>query len=1242
MGSVATEGHPHRSDSTIPEKYKTSPIDSLSIDIASGRKNDNVDRCNHFSIRGYVAEVRKRDRKICCPFCSDSDDSGLVGKIYELPPLDVPEFRWWRCSSCLQRSGLGEEVLILPDGCKNGTNCKATCSHQKSIEGDGPALLLKDNGQTSKIRDGQNCEASTSTDSNDNRNCASLCCHRQGKGVVGCQYSLAKKSNQGIIQPTSDAMKVDVLEQDKHADDSVVHKSIFNAVVESHLRKQGPERAGEAQLTGRNSNCKDVIIPEALQQRRKAYNGGQQKESLANEVAVAIDRAINATKVRAIPLPDLNKSDDGNAERDEVMAGIYPCDDDEDDLSGDRQRKRKTRSLSELLGLEENGVSQPAARENVLPPDLPNRSTGRALLSVPQGEALVNENSNFRYIGQKKRKTSNDEGHRPLEIRDSSKGTRNVRTHDIDKENSTQSTESSDSESEEDASGEIVYHTVTERQYKHALEKNHELEKQAKRNRVENGDSTSLSRQKASPKIIQEKAGSADKQISAADGNRRMDQLDKSLVMVQQTEKTCTGVKKKKKIPQIRKEQPPAFPWKSFVSGECSATKENIAFTLTSGNHGQIQPVIHDSAGTTMHQFTSRHLSIGNAPRPVSPVQDGFHLPCARQELILVDDDHVFRKGAENKSRGGSSTFHIAAADASFTKGPFFGNKERSACQKSNSKGKQKLIQEVEGGGLPLVEHMVSLHKHKGLTAEVQGHMRDIDINSIPMDDKVLEQGHLDDIPMDIVELMAKHQHERRTDGGSDKHFTLGPNSYLKNPNPIGTGGSLQGIRPLGMSNVWQEHVPSMPRPQASNARNGMMRGIENAGSMKQKLLAGHFPEINRTHFNIGNPKDSYSSGRFVQYPEHMSNELRFSSLGLTSNNLNGNTSAQRSPSGFLQGFDSFNKCLAVSQQNSGIHAWPSGMPNRSPLGIGNSGMISQCSDKQKGNQDSALLSFNVVPVGKQSTNLSKSWNSKLAEYSSAMQLLNLMHNGGTRPTTVPYAVDGNLTFSKWPNQQYSHCAAGQNFGAYKAGSNSRQPSVVSNGRMPFPEKPHPCYSTIPGIRAFTSPLNTETSPARISSFMNPFSFPSQEQRNVENYNLSPQGGDFSHPQMTAAPSRHFGRKQQLVSALDKGKGIAGASILSIPPLQIQENLTNRNQSETQHGVRAVLPTPRTEVCALNQNPAEFIDLNLARKYMIGPEDLRCGKGSREKSSRSRLAAKKQEKMLRLAANKEHESHRKS
>ncbi|CAA0821328.1 Protein EMBRYONIC FLOWER 1 [Striga hermonthica] len=90
-------------------------INSIAIDInCAAEEIDQSPKHEHFSIRGFVSEMRKRDWKKCNPFASESENNngGL-----DLPPLSVPKFRWWQCPNCVpefadHESNLG---MILAD-----------------------------------------------------------------------------------------------------------------------------------------------------------------------------------------------------------------------------------------------------------------------------------------------------------------------------------------------------------------------------------------------------------------------------------------------------------------------------------------------------------------------------------------------------------------------------------------------------------------------------------------------------------------------------------------------------------------------------------------------------------------------------------------------------------------------------------------------------------------------------------------------------------------------------------------------------------------------------------------------------------------------------------------------------------------------------------------------------------------------------------------------------------------------
>ncbi|KAL6536259.1 hypothetical protein OROGR_012831 [Orobanche gracilis] len=76
-------------------------INSIAIDINCAMEMEEIvaTKHEHFSIRGFVSEMRKKDRKMCLPFPPEVNGGDID---IDPPPLSVPKFRWWQCSECVQ------------------------------------------------------------------------------------------------------------------------------------------------------------------------------------------------------------------------------------------------------------------------------------------------------------------------------------------------------------------------------------------------------------------------------------------------------------------------------------------------------------------------------------------------------------------------------------------------------------------------------------------------------------------------------------------------------------------------------------------------------------------------------------------------------------------------------------------------------------------------------------------------------------------------------------------------------------------------------------------------------------------------------------------------------------------------------------------------------------------------------------------------------------------------------------
>ncbi|KAL1532502.1 hypothetical protein AAHA92_32504 [Salvia divinorum] len=99
-------------------------VSSIAIDISSSMEAIDPPEHEHFSIRGFVAGMRKKDWKTCFPFASQGND---IDPVNYLPPLFVPEFRWWQCSSCIpidEMKRTTKEMVVATKNEPNTSSCE--------------------------------------------------------------------------------------------------------------------------------------------------------------------------------------------------------------------------------------------------------------------------------------------------------------------------------------------------------------------------------------------------------------------------------------------------------------------------------------------------------------------------------------------------------------------------------------------------------------------------------------------------------------------------------------------------------------------------------------------------------------------------------------------------------------------------------------------------------------------------------------------------------------------------------------------------------------------------------------------------------------------------------------------------------------------------------------------------------------------------------------------------------------
>uniref|UniRef100_A0A7N0RHP9 Embryonic flower 1-like protein n=2 Tax=Kalanchoe fedtschenkoi TaxID=63787 RepID=A0A7N0RHP9_KALFE len=107
-------------------------IDSISINIDAAEQSKS-EKCDQFTIRGLVSDIRKKNGKLCWPFAADGDDASSEDINSRLPPLETPKFKWWRCQNCLSdidAAAASDDVENIATNCGRPLKTKSSRSCQ--------------------------------------------------------------------------------------------------------------------------------------------------------------------------------------------------------------------------------------------------------------------------------------------------------------------------------------------------------------------------------------------------------------------------------------------------------------------------------------------------------------------------------------------------------------------------------------------------------------------------------------------------------------------------------------------------------------------------------------------------------------------------------------------------------------------------------------------------------------------------------------------------------------------------------------------------------------------------------------------------------------------------------------------------------------------------------------------------------------------------------------------------------
>ncbi|XP_021745467.1 protein EMBRYONIC FLOWER 1-like isoform X2 [Chenopodium quinoa] len=1184
MASAVGELNP-QSDSSLATKSTKprAPMDVLPLNSPTAEKNDEVTaNCSHFSIRGYVSEVRKRDPKLCYPFSLKDSTEPLS---MELPPMIVPKFKWWKCVSCVPETGVDDKK-----------------AHETEENANTSVSLV---GQFSKVNASslRNAEANTSIDSNNNRNYSpfNVCADPKGKGKAHVEdeptfpsawkNGFLKDSSQENFRRTNGEIEVTLATSSKAVE--LGSRCNGDAVI-NDLQKGNRVEVFEAGPSQGYANHNGKYAIESCQVNTQASSEDRRAELATNDMGVEVaglaNGPINDRRVRVVNLPDLNECSgeplcdeniepmitnsggeplhDENIEPMVTNSGGEPpndeniepmitnsnndvlCEDDDDYLGAERRKNPKVRFLSDLLGLNETQSSSRGRKKN------------------PSVTNSLDENVKRKKVG------SQDEGSKSIDIRVSNNGTKKVtETTEISKPDSEYAADS------DDVSTEVISKALEKRRCKSRIPLQ---EKRNKKSKLDHDGSSSLSRQKIMSR-------------SAGNGKGKSSEIlpGKSDYSDQLIERSSVMTKKRGKLHQPRKEAGSVIPCKNRNTKDSAATQKDVDAEKISAQKDQI-------SSENVYPFSRNYLIKRNCQACDLPGENGLSLSSSQAEPMLVDGSSL-RKHQDNRNNVGEASVDSRTIDVSrtpHTGNPFDGNGERSIGAKTNLKGKQAMTPEAEEGSSLARDMRLQVTSsdvnQRAPTNEVRGRVHDIDINSIPTDDKVTEQGDTDEIPMDIVLLLAKNQHERKLGKLDDRK------EKQHNPSPSGSSGRC--IRDNGTNGSygesWQKfgqpHFLSMQTPLATDARSSMVNGN-----------AGHIPDLNRNSQSVPSclPRENPVSARFLSLSQGQEHGPPYPTCDLTLNNWNGTINlgaTQRYPPSFLQAVESYRLGPSAPRQNTtdASSVWPSVVTRSMPLGIANPQMIPQGSNalnkgKLHHQTSGSILNFNASAAASRGKQQSLNFSNGYSVGESSAK----MHNAKQMQ---------NATLSLGPQNMVRPASSRQPFM-----ENGRTPDVQDNSR-------HPCYpAAIPTALPFSPSFQSDGSSIgrnNNAGFAGHIPLTLQGQRNMESSHFALQSGVL-RPQ-----------RQQMDSPLQNGRDI---SVISRPsyvnPLQgmtdAAPNFLRRGNVRCEE--RAVAPIPERLVCRLNQNPSE-LSVEVMNDYMIGPSELRPRGTHRERPAKPRGDAKRQ------------------
>ncbi|XP_058001785.1 protein EMBRYONIC FLOWER 1 isoform X2 [Hevea brasiliensis] len=1212
---VVEDQNRQSSDSIILSKSMESSIkiDSISIDLINANEKTDAENCEHFSIRGYVSEICKKDWKMCWPFASEGDSNKHDEQACGLPSLHVPKFRYWRCHNCLSDIGakcIGNDYGPIIKSCGGGLKSNSICFHA-SILGD-VAMLLSGFQQALK------------------------------------RHILEKKVDANastVLNNTTEYHPVSGIDKKENKTEVAIPaivnlKSRCNGSIDLCKPACGRHEVADAELAG-NLNC-TVTSSFKIHEMGKVISAADQHNKLTasgiSGEAGNIEKACNADKRQASGYPslELDECNYASSESAETVVGNNFQDLHDHNSSGLHRRKtRKVRLLTDLLRENGDGDTDNARTDDSLSNVIPDASAVGDKLNVPLDQVAISGNVR-RGLGQpRKRKLDQDEDWRPLETGSPSKVCKEVRTLKRD-------VEFTDAIAK--AFSRMHLQTSMKNNFtKRGIDGSPSIgKKKNKKSLIFNERSSLAFLQEKVPNEIANKTGDVSNSV-VSDGvllklmhNEVTGREAEFLPLSPQRMDRKSSFKKKNKMPQVDNLQASLIPWNHDMLKEYPINRKDVEFLQTEPVRLPFYSVPDASSEKGLNLSLNSYLTTQKYD-----MQHNLQVEGRRMSLITQQEgtaeDQVNKNAAETKHVGNFSFVSKLIPDVPFGKRVF---DDLSSKRTTNR--------------IPTSQFDIN----KKNFVNTSGNMKTIGIqecSAATRKDSDSEQGTLDDVPMEIVELMAKHQYER---GLPDAKYDR---CQLEMANNAKTGQAMDFNKAYGNRemSLFQQETSQKRNPLVKNGRNGITKRSENVEPTEQKSIE-YFSQADLNQFNVKKLQQNLAPAgfdAFFQHQEKQSSRVHHSpsSSGRQNSTQNckwaGDVVGKRSFRNCLQTSGTCNACQGIPQQSKETnHLWSTMMPNHMPfvysipqkcaplstnIDVLSSSTSSIPKENTNGNRDLKFLNQNASRYGRQNCNFSSETRTcadypfackhngiepnqkpmgSLDLYSNetipAMHLLSLMDAG--LPSHAPINLTVTPKFLNRPSithDQKPNEFSKLDSGAYKATNTMKHTSYDCRGKNKLAEDYNGCISAIPAVVG-----SSASSFKHDKCFKKSTGFSCQ----VSPDKVKGRGSDSCtqnkgcRSQKPIVPGGNFGTNCGSIPVHSMQTMFFGASDSMVSPLQVcrLENLT-KHKVKSPSGTQPVHPnksSSETGACSVNRNPADFTVPESGNLYMIAGEDLKFGK----------------------------------